>query len=1212
MKSTATASPDPATDGIFGLKRFVRPLTWAALVIALIAGLGFIGVPLLMRHYVPRVLSGLLGREVSIDKTGFNPFALVAEFQGVKIMAAKDDEAAGTPALSVGRLRANLEISSLFHRGPVLREVEIVEPHIKLVRLAEDRYDWSDVIERLSAAPDAPKSEPPRFSVANIHVIRGLIEIDDRVTGEKHNLTELMLGVPVVSNLAVAAAVFVEPELSAQLDGRPMGAKGWLELTSDGFKGELNQLSLKDFDLPLWVAYLPVEPSFRLPSGVLNLDMNVAFRQSAGKTPEVRIQGRARLDRLAVQDRAARPVFTVDELEIELADVQPLLDRYYISRFRLQKPVLDLVRLADGSMNVARLAPPGETPKAKPARTKAKAEKAAVSKALPDFLLSSARIRDGVVRFSDQAVSGGFSTRLEAINLDVRDLSTGGSVPAEIRLDYVTAAGEKFGHQDRLKLSPTGLEYFGILTVEGFQPALYKRYYAEALSGGDIRQGRIDSVIRGNVRMAGGLAEPEVEVMLEKLSLSDFVFGLSGSKGELLKLKNAVVSDAEILTAPRKVRLGDIDARGLALDITRLRDGRFDFMALAGKPSAGVHRTSGASSAPWTVQVNRAAVGGGSSVRFDDRAIFEPAVTTVDNIELQLKDYSSAKGAKSFDLALRGRVNKGGHAAFKGTVNPEPLQVALEFNLKSVGLTGVQPYIAEQAQLGIRDGKLSGKGRLAFWQRQGKTFGTASGSATVSDLATVDRRDDSDFVRWREFSVHRAKVELEPFALSVDEIAIEGLRSRLILDEQGRLNMREIQRPAHETAPRDTPPDERAAASASETPPTVAPSINVSRVVARNSNIAFTDRFVRPNYNALLSDLSGELTGLSSDPTTLAKLDLQGKVGRSAPLTIKGEFNPFREDRHLDIEAGIKDFELTDLSGYSGRYVGYGISRGKLSATLLYKIEDRKLAAENHVFLDQLTFGDAVDSPDATHLPVRLAVALLKNPRGEIDIHMPVGGTIDDPQFSVFGLVVRALVNLVGKAVTAPFSLLGREELAQFDFDAGSFRLGADQETELRELAKMLEERPSLKLDLTGQTDVDRDMEGIRRNKLHEVVAARKRATMGEAGKKAPSGSIELTDEEYAATLADVYDDAKIKKPRNFIGMTKSLPVEEMEKLLMASFAVNDEDVAALARRREAVVKRWLIDEGKIAPERIFQRALTESEAREGGSKGNGVRFSLR
>ncbi|MDR1423077.1 MAG: DUF748 domain-containing protein [Azoarcus sp.] len=1209
MESTATASPDPATNGISGLKRFVRPLTWAALVTALIAGLGFVGVPLLMHHYAPRILSDLLGREVSVDKTGFNPFALVVEFQGVKIMAAKDSEAAGTPALSVDRLRANLEISSLFYRGPVLREVEIAGPHIKLVRLAQDRYDWSDVIERLSAAPEAPKSEPPRFSVANIHVIHGLIEIDDRVTGEKHRLTELTLGVPVVSNLTVAAAVFVEPELSAHLDGRPVGAKGRLELTDDGFKGELNQLSLKDFDLPLWMAYSPLEPSFRLPSGVLNLDMSVAFEQRAGEAPEVRIQGRARLDRLVVQDRADHPVFAVDELEVELADVQPLLDRYYISRLRLQKPVLDLVRLADGSMNVARLASPGETSKA----ANAEAEKAAARNVPLDFLLSSARIRDGVVHFSDRFVPGGFSTRLEAINLDVRDLSTGGSVPAEIRLDYVTAASEKFGHQDRLRLSPAGLEYSSILTVEGFQPAFYKRYYAEALPGGDIRQGRLDVVIRSSVRMKEGLAEPEVDVTLEKLSLSDFVLGLNGSKGELLRLKNVVVADTDILSASRKVRLGDIDVRGLALDVTRLRDGRFNFMALAGKPSAGARRTSGVASAPWTVQVDKVAVGGGSSVRLDDRAIFEPAVTSLDNVELQLTDYSSAKNAKGFDFALQGQVNKSGQAAFKGTVTPTPLRIALDFELKSVGLTGVQPYLAEQAQLGIRGGRLSGKGRLVLRPRQEKTFGTLSGSATVSELATIDRRDDSDFVRWREVSVRRARVELEPFALSVDEIAIEGLRSRLILDEQGRLNLREIQRTTHEAAPPDMGPDEHTAASAPETPPPAVPSINVGRIVARNSNIAFTDRFVRPHYNAFLSDLSGELAGLSSDPTTLARLDLQGKVGRAAPLTIKGEFNPFREDRLLGIEADVKDFELTDLSGYSGRYVGYGISRGKLSATLHYKIEDRKLAAENHVFLDQLTFGDAIDSPEATHLPVRLAVALLKNSRGEIDIRMPVGGTIDDPQFSVFGLVVRALTNLVGKAVTSPFALLGREELAQLDFDAGSFQLGAEQEAKLRELVQTLEERPSLKLDLTGQANVERDMQGICRNKLRNMVAAGKRATLDEADKKTPLSAIELTDEEYAALLANVYDDASIKKPRNFIGMARSLPVEEMEKLLMASFTVDDEDVAALARRREAVVKRWLIDEGKVAPERIFQRALTESEAREnGGNKGNGVRFSLR
>jgi len=561
---------------------------------------------------------------------------------------------------------------------------------------------------------------------------------------------------------------------------------------------------------------------------------------------------------------------------------------------------------------------------------------------------------------------------------------------------------------------------------------------------------------------------------------------------------------------------------------------------------------------------------------------------------LQLSGLTTAKGAAPANLGLRGHIGKEGRFALKGALVPEPFRTDLELDIQNFSLPLVQPYLAQHAQLDIKAGHLLAKGRLALRQHRESLRGSLAGNLTVRNFSSFDRINNQDFLRWNEFAVRQAKVELEPFAFAIGEISADGLASRLILDEKGNLNLREIQRSPEEPVQAD---------DAAEDAPL--PSMKVGRIVVRNSNIAYTDRFIRPNYNVFLGNLSGELAGLSSDQDSMAKLDLQARIGREAPVTVKGEFNPFRQDRKLNIEATVKDFDLPGLSGYSGRYIGYGIARGKLSATLNYRVEDSKLSAENHVFLDQLTFGDAVDSPDATNLPVRLAVSLLKNPRGEIDLNLPVGGTLDDPQFSVFGLVLRAFIGLITKAITAPFALIGREELSQFDFDPGSSQIGAAQEENLRDLAKSLQERPALKLDITGQANLQRDAEGIRQNKLHNMVMAEKRRRTG-------SSMAEIDPQEYAELLDAVYRQAAIKKPRNLIGLTKSLPVGEMEKLLLESIDVKEEDAPALAIRRETAVQRWLTDEGGILPERIFRRALTDEETKESGREGNGVRFSLR
>ncbi|MDR2091821.1 MAG: DUF748 domain-containing protein [Azoarcus sp.] len=1210
MESPETSSPRDRRIGLPHLRRFLRPLVWGLSVLAVYAALGFIVVPLLVAHYAPHALSGLLGREVSVEAVGFNPFSLSVAFRGVKVMQAGEGGETAAPAVELNRLAANFEVLSLVRGGPVVRELALESPRIRLVRLHAGRYDCSDVFERLVGNPAKEKSgDLPRFSVANIHVDDGVVELDDRVTGTQHRVSDLKLGLPFISSLPLEVDIFIEPDLSANLDGRPLTAKGHLKPFSSEGKNELS-LSLKDFDLSPWLVYLPFEPTFRLPSGTFALDLRLEFAQGHGdEVPAIRFQGKARVERLNIQDRGGKPVLAVNELEAEFADIQPLRGRYYFSMLRLQQPVLDLVRLAGGDFNLMRLmpasaretAPPGEkTPKNDPAKK--------TTGAPFDLSFSAVRVRDGLIRYSDNAVAGGFSTRIETINLDIRDFSSTSDVPAVIRLDYASASGEKFSHQDRLRLKPP-FEYDGNLMVESFQPALYGRYYADSLSGGEIRRGRVDGAFRFRVKEQAADG-PHVEISVDKLAVSDFVFGLAGRKGELLKIGQLALSDMAILPATREIQIGGANAQKMALATTRLRNGDFDFMTLMKKPPR-------AAEPPWTFRLDNASVAGGS-LHFEDRAAAEPAVLTADNIELHLRDLSTAKEAKAADIALEGRIGKEGRLAVKGAVLPEPLRAELNVDLQNFALSAMQPYIARQARIGIRGGSLSAKGWLKLRERRGGLAGSLGGELAVTGFDSVDRRDNSDFVRWREIAVRRAKLDLAPFALAIDEVAIDGLLSRLILDREGRLNLREIQRSADEPAQtagagESGHAEAGSAADAGAAAPPPWPPVSVKRILLQNSNIAFSDRFIRPNYNAFLGSLSGELTGLSSDQNTLAKLNLQGRVSRTAPLTVKGAFNPFRQDRHLDIAAEVKDFDLPALSGYSGRYVGYGISRGKLSATLNYRIENRKLSAENHVFLDQLTFGDAVESPDATHLPVRLAVSLLKNARGEINFNLPVSGTLDDPEFSVFGLVLRAIAGLVGKAITAPFALLGRETLSQVDFDPGTYRIGAEQEKALRDLATALADRPSLKLDITGFASLGRDTEGIRREKLRNMVKAEKRrASGGGKGRNNRLDDIELADEEYDALLGEVYDKAKIKKPRNFIGLAKTLPVAEMEKLLLESIAVSEEDIATLARRRESAVQSWLVGEGEIAPERIFQRTPSGNEIAAGAEKRTGVRLSLR
>jgi hypothetical protein len=340
-------------------------------------------------------------------------------------------------------------------------------------------------------------------------------------------------------------------------------------------------------------------------------------------------------------------------------------------------------------------------------------------------------------------------------------------------------------------------------------------------------------------------------------------------------------------------------------------------------------------------------------------------------------------------------------------------------------------------------------------------------------------------------------------------------------------------------------------------------------------------------------------------------MSLAGRIDDDAPVEIGGRLNPLAPTLFLDIEGRTKGVDLPRLTPYSVKYAGYPITKGKLSMDVKYKVEAQKLEASNHLFLDQLTFGERVDSPTATKLPVTLAVSLLKNSRGEIDINLPISGSLNDPKFSVGGIIVQVIVNLLTKVITAPFTLLaaafgGGEELGYVEFAPGAATLGAAQTQRLDTLAKALNDRPGLKLDIVGRVDPAVDADGVRRAKYEaKLRGAKVRQLTRSGGDSIDPAKVAISDQERPALIETVYSDEKIPdKPRNVIGLTKSIPPPEMEQLILKNLPTTPEDLRALANARAAAVRDHLENNGKIPRERLF---LVEPKLTTEGIQGKGA-----
>ncbi len=713
----------------------------------------------------------------------------------------------------------------------------------------------------------------------------------------------------------------------------------------------------------------------------------------------------------------------------------------------------------------------------------------------------------------------------------------------------------------------------------------------------------------GVTRFSFEMAADQPRLMLDELNLDLAKLGLRlpGENKAFFTADNFTLADGHLDLAQRQLEIGSISGKGGKLALRRLSDGSLDLAKLAAPRTAPAAEPA----APWRVTLNKLDLDA-YAIRFDELREGQSTTYSSDALSLSAENLSSDPAVKA-RLNLRATLNGKGRLAVSGEVQPLAGRAKLDLDLTDLDIVPYQTYFADRLNLTLRQGALSAKGSLdlALPDNAAPVVNWA-GDANLTGLYTQDAAGGSDLLKWKSLYFGGIRASSAPLAVNLDEIALTDFYARLIIQADGKLNLQELLRPAPQNAAAPTAP-----ASASTPTP-----IKIGKITLQGGVIQLSDRYIKPNYSARLTDIGGRIGALTGNAP--ADLDLRGKLDGAAPLQIAGRIDPLGKELYADIKAAVKGLELIPFSPYSGKYAGYAIEKGKLSVDVTYHIENRKLQAENHLFLDQLTFGERVESPDATKLPVQLAVSLLKNGKGEIDLHLPVGGSLDDPQFNIGDVIGKVFGNLIWKTVSAPFAFLASlfsgdsETLGWLEFDAGRATIPASAEEKLKALAQGLTEKPGINLEIAGRADPATDREGLKHARLERKLKTRKNADLAKQG-NAPASldAVTIAADEYPALLKQVYLQEDFPKPRNFLGQPKDLPVAEMEKLLLANTPANDDDLRNLANRRARAARDWLMEKGGIPAERMFQ--LAPKLAREDGEekknekvKESRVDFSLR
>ena len=682
---------------------------------------------------------------------------------------------------------------------------------------------------------------------------------------------------------------------------------------------------------------------------------------------------------------------------------------------------------------------------------------------------------------------------------------------------------------------------------------------------------------------------------------ADFDLSWRVKAQDWLTIEQFKMTGGKFNLAKQEVSIGKVFARGVNGLIRRTKNGEIEWL----EPPAlrALEASQKNSSKPWKVSIADY-VGEAMNWRFYDKFVSPEAFHSLENISVNAKNLSTDAGQVG-QIKANAAVNKNGTLALEGSLRLNPLDLSFSTEFKKLDLVPFQAYLADKMAITLKRGVVNGQGKFDVkdaGKLSGGLSGGFSGELTLGDFQMADNTTATDFLRWKSLYFGNLAMRFGPESLSVGEVSLSDFFARLNVNPQGKLNLREIfANPPKKSAAAaplanvtDTSAAENTAASdlsAKEMP------LKIGKLTLQGGLIRFSDNFIKPNYSATLRNIGGQVTGLSSEAGSRATMELRGNYDSVAKLLIAGKINPFSAKPYLDVKADINGIELRSLSSYAARYAGYAIEKGKLSLALNYKLENDQLEAQNRIFLDQLTFGEAVDSPEAIQLPITLAVSLLKNRNGEIDINLPISGSLNDPEFSVGGIIGELIFSMLGKALTSPFSLIGSmfggsEELSTLDFEPGSWTISPDMEKRLDTIRTALLDRPSLKLEIEGVAGGKNDPEGFKKTKMERKVRALKRRDLRDSDSAVmPSRQagqpLIVSAEEYPALLERVYKEEKFPKPRNLVGLVKSLPVEEMEKLILANSTIEEEDLNELGDRRAKAVRDWFLAH-EVAAERLF------------------------
>ncbi|MDQ0672407.1 DUF748 domain-containing protein [Pseudomonas sp. W2I6] len=873
----------------------------------------------------------------------------------------------------------------------------------------------------------------------------------------------------------------------------------------------------------------------------------------------------------------------------------------HLADVQLDKPKTELLFDKSGQLNLAQLF---KLPASEPTPTDPNA------KPFP-LRIDNIKLAGGYVHFQDLRPSEPIEFLYDKLDFELKNLSTLPDDNADMTL---VAAGPEGGQIDwtgNFSLIPIASE--GKLKVTDGKMKVWWPYVRDA-----VPLVLEDGILNFSTDYKLSLAK-ETELNLTNVALSVAPFAIKAPDGRpLARLQKLDVSETTVDLAKQQVIVGKIRSNKLETWAALEADGQLDWQKLfASQPSkpatapAAEPATAPATadspkpapaapSKPWQVLLKDVHLRD-YQVHLADRSAKPAVALEVGPLNLDLQGFDSLNQSP-FTLKLDTGVGKQGKLEATGQVNLSPVSAKLKVDTKDIDLRVAQSYISPFIRLELRSGMLGSNLDVNLKSTDPLAF-QVTGRAQVDQLHTLDTMKTRDFLKWQRLVLEGVNYQ-HGDSLSIDKVNLLQPYARFMINDDRTTNIDDLLIPQ----PANSPGKSAAKPAASKEKPL---GIHIGQIAINDGSANFADFSLTPNFATAIQQLNGQIGTIDSRQAKPASVDVKGKVDRYAPVTIKGSVNPFDPMAALDIATSFKRVELTTLTPYSGKFAGFRIRKGRLNLDLHYVITKGQLKAENKVVVEQLQLGEKVDSADAVDLPIRLAIALLKDSDGKISIELPVTGDLNNPQFSVMPIVWQTLRNLVVRAATAPFKFIGglisgggAQDLGNVSFAAGSSELSKDSQSALDSLAKALKERPALRLEIEGTAAASSDGPLLAAQRLEREYQYNYYKILQRRGDKVPAQAslLEVPEKEKAPLLEGIYRTRlKQQPPAEWKDLSNDERTANLRDGVIKFWSGSDVLLRQLGQDRASAIKDYLVDKAQLEDERVYFIDANLGEAEKDG-----------